>query len=487
VAECVPEYLNVLPHNKRLLYEDPKNISYQAYLTDAGCYICDDTDYEYEWDKDDLIPPLVDFNPLFSTASTTSVDLNSNWAIGSLGIRATSTDAGGSGKKLFKETDLTILANCGLYNDITNPATRETKCLASQFNCCWDAVAESCLNSGSPICYQPFVKNVACRPSVTLGSPSPVASSTNIMTDSLIYMEFAKSNAPVDMDVDTYLNGLEIYECTDGSGDFDNTFCGGDLYDSYHFATSTFSNSVVSYDHDPLIVDEWYKIVATTTIQDAYGFELQPKEWHFKVGAGICTPSYLEVSPANWTMDTGIQKKYSTFCYDNQCNVCENDYDYFWDSDPSGIANVTPDTPNVTAKVIGTNFGDTQIIAKNLDVIDPDTLLPLEDFGQLTVTTTNSIPPNPNPIILDRPRVKMQPCVNTYSSSPSPFPDNDDVPIDPVIHVDFEYPDGTVATMDPSTYPAVDNVLYKCSEAVENSGLKSTKGGIKSSLSHSYS
>jgi len=383
-GQCEPEQLSIVPENYSLAYLTPKSILYKGFLIDDGCYICNDSGYNYVWDKDDP-NGLVNFSSRSGVSSEISVHLNQNYKIGDLQISATSTDAGGNGQELFDKTNLYITANCALFNDdwsscIDNNAHQG-------FACCWDDISSQCVNDGSPICMRPFVKEIACQPTITLGSPSPVASSTDVVSNALIYMEFAKSGtSTVDMDLNTYTDNLEIYNCTDVNGSFADDICGNNLYNnlSFNYDAIQSSNSVVLYNHNNFILNTWYKLIATENIQDKYGSSLQPKEWHFKVGAGLCDPTNLEVSPSNWTLEIDESKKYTTYCYDEQCNVCLNNYTYEWEVANPSIAELNPDPgTNSSATSTGKAIGFTQITATT--TINGEEI---SDFGDLTVTAS---------------------------------------------------------------------------------------------------
>jgi len=395
---CVPDELYIKPSNHSTQYNVNKHIPYIGLLVDTeNCYVCNSSGYDYEWESSDnsLVP---EFDPDPPNIFDPNAVLNGTYNIGSLEISATSTF---SILEYSDTTNLYITANCGLLDG------NQAQCIdeADSFECCWDASNDTCVNADHPVCNSPFVKEKDCIPAAwgqnpILSSPSPVSNSIDVVLDSHIYAEFAKSNTQVEMDTSTYANGLKIEQCTqrrrvvpipgqDVGFIYDEC---EDMTNSLNISISSSGDNFVDYTHDDFDSNFFYIITLKDSIKDISGYSLIPDGgyiWTFKTGSGYCQTTAIEVLPTDWLMNINNTKEYSTLCYDESCNVCDNIYSYEWESSNDSIAITTGMNGNFSASsTIVRSFslqGDVTITATNTELL-------LTNFGDLTVidsTTDN--------------------------------------------------------------------------------------------------
>ena len=380
---CSANKLRIAPPDDVQEYYPDRRLPYEAQLWDSKkCYQCNDHNYSYLWGRTSNI-----IYPITSTTSTATIVINGGNVIGTVGITATNNNL-----SLSASTTLTVTGNCSNFNTERVESVRQSKCIDQthavhpNFNCCWDDFNKSCVNSGNAICDRPFVLLQQCKKSTfgqqpEFASPSPVSSSTDVVIDSIIHAEFAKSGTTsVSMNTGTYLSSgsISVENCGTGNSPVScrPSAIGIGL-------ASTANHSIVDYLHStPFTQNTWYKITLGSSIKDIFGKSLQPKSWTFKTGSNVCSTTNINVLPSYSETSIGSQKAYSAICSDKNCNVCDSSkYHFIWNSSTSSVASVSYNTlfSNVaTATALMKGF--TNIYATNTD-------LNISNYARLKVIT----------------------------------------------------------------------------------------------------
>ncbi len=362
---CQVDTMKVNPRSYVADYESSKKIPYYTNLWDSnGCYACNGSAYDYTWAKNpDTSDLLSNFISLGNKATAT---LNNAFRTGTITIesRVVSTTLN---LNLFASSTLQVRLGCSVYNSDTDITSRQTKCIDESgtthpgLTCCWNSSLNMCINDGSPVCSQPYLKLKSCQRDrdgvvISLGSPSPITNITNAPTDAIIHAQFSGRGDDFSMNKNTYAGGVEVYYC----GKISTSNC--TLANIGTTVSNDSGNDFVNYGHTSNFVpNAWYKIKLNDSIKDNNGNSLQPAQWYFKTASSTCHVTQVNVVPNPVQLPVLSSKRITALCSDDSCNICDSsDYQYSWGSRTPSIANVLNSNANISTTT-GVSVGMTTV------------------------------------------------------------------------------------------------------------------------------
>jgi|GEM_PF-1302089 cysteine-rich repeat protein len=223
-------------------------------------------------------------------------------------------------------------------------------------------------------CESPRVRVQSCDAELKF-SPSPAPGNKFVPLGSNVYIEFEyQDEDPAEMNIRSYQNNFNIYECSDGDAPLELEYC-----NELKSFNSVEANTFLEINTLDFQAGYWYRGELLDEIKDIEGSSLNEYSWYFRIDpyGAICEPDTLNIEPNNFvkTYVANDTLTYTGLLVDSEnCYVCASDgYDYDWESSDTSLATIANNNTSETDVTLNDyyNFGNLEIRATStLDTLE---------------------------------------------------------------------------------------------------------------------